>query len=287
MKNLSRQRRWLARFIAAYTFCAIATLSVATAQAQEMPTDGGSMQGGAAPADARDPDYSEGFEYRGMAGWEETDEITFAKVIFDQLELSSGDGTDALQWDIQGWRGTDYRKIWFKFEGEDELSDSAGDFELQALFSRTIAPFWDVQIGARYERQYGAGPDRGRSLAVIGLQGLAPYWFELEPALFVSEDGDVSARITATYDLLITQRLIVQPRLEVNVAASEARDFGVGSGLNDVQLGFRLRYEYRREVAPYIGLSWQRQFGNTADLTRGDGGDIDDLAFVAGLRVWF
>jgi copper resistance protein B len=269
-------------------FCLIALVMQSPVLAQEATTGTNSMQGGDAPADARDPNaQSGGYEYRHMSGWEETDEIVFSKIISDQLEYRNNDIGDAWRWDIQGWRGTDYKKLWVKFEGDDEVSVNAGSLELQTLYSRSVAPFWDLQIGGRFDRAYNSGVSNNRFLAVIGFQGLAPYWFELEPALFLSEDGDVSARITGTYDLLFSQRLVLQPRFEVNVAGSEVRDFGVGSGLNDVQLGLRLRYEIRREFAPYVGVSWKRQFGNTADLTRAEGGDVDNLAFLAGFRVWF
>jgi len=249
---------------------------------------GGSMQGGTAPADARDPNaYSGGYEYRGMGGWEETDEIVFGKIIADQLEYRNNDGSDTLKWDIQGWRGTDYKKFWFKLEGENDTASSTGEFELQTLYSRAISAFWDFQVGARYDRTYGAGSGSDRVLAVIGVQGLAPYWFEVEPALFISDDGDVSARVAATYDLLLSQRLILQPRFEVNAAASAVREYGIGAGINDLQLGLRLRYEIRREVAPYLGLSWTKQFGDTRDLARAAGESSDDLAVVAGIRLWF
>jgi len=252
------------------------------------PMESASMQGGAAPKDARDPDaYSDGYEYRGMAGWEETDEIVFSKIIADQFEYRNNDANNTLRWDIQGWRGTDYKKFWVKLEGEDETNSSAGDLELQTLYSRSVAAFWDFQIGARYDRVYSSDSTNNRFFAVIGFQGLAPYWFDVEPALFVSNDGDVSARITATYDLLFTQRLILQPRFEINVAASEVREVGIGRGLNDVQAGLRLRYEIRREIAPYIGLSWTNQFGDTADFVRANGEDIDNFAIVAGIRLWF
>ena len=251
------------------------------------PMKRASMQGGAAPDDARDPHASsDGYEYRGMAGWEETDEIVFGKVIADQLEFRNNEGNDTLRWDLQGWRGTDYNKFWAKLEGEDETASKAGEVELQTLYSRALAAFWDVQIGARYDRAYRADSTKDRFFAVIGFQGLAPYWFDVEPALFVSEEGDVSARITSTYDVLLSQRVILQPRLEINAAASEARQYGVGEGLNDIQLGVRLRYEIRREIAPYIGIAWQKKFGDTADLARTDGGETDHVAFVAGIRLW-
>ena len=188
---------------------------------------------------------------------------------------------------MQGGYGTDTNKPWMKLEGDDQTSANGGELELQALFSRMIAPFWDLQVGLRYDNLYGSGPDRDRSFVVLGAQGLAPYRFEVEPALFISEDGDVSARLVGTYNLLFSQRLILQPRFETNIAASSAPKFSVGSGLNDVQLGLRLRYEFRRAFAPYIGVSWKHQYGNAADLTRADGEDFDNLALVAGFRVWF
>lgn len=122
---------------------------------------------------------------------------------------------------------------------------------------------------------------------MFGLEGLAPYWFELAPALFVSEHGDISARLAATYDVLLTQRLILQPRLDLNAALQDAPKFGVGSGLNNVEAGLRLRYEIRREFAPYVGVTWIRQLGQTADLSRAAGSPVDDLRFVLGLRLWW
>ncbi len=249
---------------------------------------GGSMQGGSAPEDARSSDYSDGYQYRGMAGWEETDEMTVSKIIADQMEYrSNNNGNNSLRWDMQGWRGTDYNKLWVKFEGDHEPTTSVGALELQTLYSHSVSAFWDVQLGGRYDRFYSPGLVNDRFLAVIGFQGLAPYWFDMEPALFVSDRGDVSARLTATYDLLFTQRLILQPRLEMNAALSAAPQFGVGKGLNDVQLGLRLRYEIRREFAPYIGMAWQRQFGATADLARAGGEAVSNVSLIAGLRWWF
>ncbi len=159
--------------------------------------------------------------------------------------------------------------------------------ESLARLSRTFAPFWDLQVEVRQDVLFGSGPDRDRTFAVLGVEGLAPYWFEVTPALFISDDGDVSTRFTATYDLLLTQRLIAQPRVEVNAAAQDARKYGVESGFNDVELGLRLRYEIRRELAPYIGVSWLRKLGDTADLAREEGDDVDALGVVVGIRVWF
>ena len=208
-------------------------------------------------------------------------------VLIDQLEFRENNNRrDGFEWDAQGWIGGDYNRFWFKTEGADSTAGN-GDFEVQALYSRLITPFWDFQAGLRYDRTFGDGPDRSRGHAVIGVQGLAPYRWEVEPALFVSEDGDVSARLTASYDLLLTQRLILQPRIETNLAFSEVPEFDVGSGFNDIQMELRLRYEIRREFAPYIGLAWARLLGDSAGLARAAGEKGATLAVVVGVRAWF
>lgn len=217
-----------------------------------------------------------------------TDNEIYASVIADQLEFRANQGANTYSWDVQAWLGTDYNKLWVKTEGERRISrDGGGEAEVQALYSRLISPFWDLQIGLRHDKTYGSGSRPSRTFAVLGAQGLAPYWFELEPALFVSNDGGVSARLTGTYDLLVTQRLIAQPRLETNIAGETVKRFGVGSGINDVRLGIRLRYEFKREFAPYIGVSWQRKFGNTARLARDEGSNVENLSFVTGVRLVF
>jgi copper resistance protein B len=215
------------------------------------------------------------------------DNQIFWFLLFDQLEFRGHEGPDPLRWDAEGWLGTDYNRLWLKTEGQHISTERNGELEVQFLYSRLISSFWEFQAGLRYDRTYGPGPDRSRFFAVIGIQGLAPYWFELEPALFISGDGDVSARLTANYDLLFTQRLILQPRFEFNVAIQDVEDFGVGSGLNDLSLGFRLRYEIKREFAPYFGISWLRKFGEAADISRREGETADDFNVVGGLRLWF
>ncbi len=217
------------------------------------------------------------------------DNAIFGRLIVEQLEHRwTDDAQDTLSWDVQGWLGTDYDKLWLKTEGDRRVSGrSGGEFELQLLYSRLIAPFWDLQIGARYDETYGRGPDASRFFAVIGFQGTAPYRFEMEPALFVSDQGDVSARLTTTRDVLLTQRLVIQPRVEINAAIQEVRKFGVGSGVNDFRLGLRLRYEFRRELAPYVGMSWVRRLGATESLASNAGDPIDELSFLAGVRLLF
>ncbi len=214
--------------------------------------------------------------------------MLFHSVRIDQLEWRAQEGADLFRWDVQGWWGGDQNKLWLKSEGESTLSGRLqGDAEIQLLYSRMIAPFWDAQVGVRQDFLYSGGADHERTFAVLTVDGLAPFWFELEPSLFVSDAGDVSFRLTTTYDLYVSQRLVLQPRFELNAAVQDVRKFGVQSGLNDVELGLRLRYEIHRDFAPYVGFNWLRQIGDTADLARDEGDDVDQLGFVAGLRIQF
>ena len=156
------------------------------------------------------------------------------------------------------------------------------DAEIQALYSRAIAPFWDVQAGLRYDIE----PD-GVAHGVVALNGLAPYWFEVDASAFLSERGDLTARVEAEYELLLTQRLILQPRIEANLSAQDIPERETGSGLNSIDAGLRLRYEIKREFAPYIGVEWQSAFGDTRDLINAAGGDGDEVVFLVGLRTWY
>lgn len=204
-------------------------------------------------------------------------------VMFDRLEWQDAGGDGTLLWDFQGWYGGDFDKLFIKSEGEVSLEDDEiEDAEVQALWSRAVAPFWDVQAGLRYDLE-----PKGRTHAVLGLQGLAPYWFEVDAAAFLSTDGDLSARIEAEYELRFSQRLVLQPRIEANLSARDIPELGIGSGLTGIEPGVRLQYEIRRTFAPYIGVEWQKQFGDTADFTRANGEDSDKIVGVVGLRTWF
>ncbi len=216
-----------------------------------------------------------------------SDNQIYSLVLFDIAEYSLTGDTNPVRWDMLAWVGGDFTRLWIKSEGNVATVGGGGEAEIQALYSRLFSPFWEWQVGVRLDVRYGGGENRTRAQAVIGLEGLAPYWFELEPAVFLSQDGDVSARVTATYDMFITQRLIVQPRVEVNAAIQEVPEFGVGSGVNDLELGLRLRYEFKREYGPYLGLNWLSRFAGTADLARQAGGTVSDVALVGGMRLWF
>jgi copper resistance protein B len=221
--------------------------------------------------------------FSGTARADVMDKMAFTYFEVERLEYRANDGRNSLNWEAQGWAGTDVHKLWFKTEGGRFSDGSYEDAEVQLLYSRTISDFWDAQAGLRYDIE----PEPRRGFFVLGLQGLAKQFFEVDTALFVSDDGDVSARFEAEYELLLTQKLIAQASFETNVAAQKVRRLGIGSGVNDIELGLRLRYEIVREFAPYIGVQWERKLGRTAAFAREEGEDPDTLAFVAGIRFWF
>ena len=200
----------------------------------------------------------------------------------DRIEAQVREGEDLYLWDMQGYYGGPTRRLWLKSEGEGAFGSTPDDAEVQALYSQAIAPFWDVQAGIRHDI---AGPDTTH--AVIGVQGLARYLFEVDAALFVSTRGDVTARIEAEIDQRITQRLILQPRIEANLAAQDIPLLGVGAGLDQIEAGMRLRYEIAREFAPYVGIEHAWRTGRGADFARARGEAASATSLVAGIRFWF
>ncbi|GAB5550209.1 MAG: hypothetical protein SangKO_099690 [Sandaracinaceae bacterium] len=240
----------------------------------------------ALPATAQDaPPFPEYPDFRPGVG-AAADQNLYSLAVLDLFEVApAASGVPAR---LEGlYRiGNDYTKLYLKGEGEGLISEGSGEAEAQALYSRLITSYFEAQAGVRLDTEFGDGGLRARPLLVLGLEGLAPYFFEVEPALFVSAKGDVSARFTGSYDLLLTQRLVAQPRLETNVAVQRVEDWGVGAGLNDVELGLRLRYEIRREVAPYVGVNWTTRYGDAADVARAEGGSASEAAVVFGIRLW-
>ena len=200
----------------------------------------------------------------------------------DRLEYRAREGVDGYLWDIQGYYGGDIDKIWFKSEGEGSFGEPVEGAEVQALWSRAIAPFFDLQTGVRQDL---TGPERTH--AVIGIQGIAPYQFEVDVAAFVSNKGDVTARFEGELDQRITQRLILQPRAEIALSAQDIPELGIGSGLDRIEAGLRLRYEFAREFAPYVGVSQEWRIGQSADFARAAGEDASVTNYVVGLRFWF
>lgn len=209
------------------------------------------------------------------------DTAGFGMALFDQLEWRDTEEGSAIAWDGRAWYGNDYDKALLKSEGERIDGDYEGSAEL--LWDRVISRWWSLQAGVAHD--FGEGPSR--TWATVGVQGLAPYWFEVEALLYVGEEGRTAANFSAEYEMFLTQRLVLQPKVELNLYGKDDAPNGIGSGLSDTELGLRLRYEIRREFAPYVGVVWSRLFGATADLARDHGAEKSEVQFVAGLRMWF
>jgi copper resistance protein B len=208
---------------------------------------------------------------------------TYYQVMFNLAEYQARKGRDGYRWDGEAWVGGDINRLTLKTEGEGAFRQGVESAEIQALYSRAIGPYFNLQAGVRHDFQ----PGPSRTYATVGFEGLAPYWFEAEGALFLSDKGDLLGRLEGYYDQRITQRLILQPRVEFNLAAQDIPENRIGSGLSNAELGLRLRYEIAREFAPYIGVSYDRKLGDTARFARLAGEDVSDTSFVMGVRFWF
>ena len=209
--------------------------------------------------------------------------MMFHQLLLDLAEVQLGAGRDGYRWEGQAWVGGDLHRLWLKSEGEGSFGGAVGNAEVQALYSRALDPYWNLQAGIRHDLR----PDPSRTYAAIGIEGLAPGWFEVGAALFLSTKGELLGRVEGYYDQRITNYVVLQPRIEANVSAQDMRATGTGAGLTDMEAGLRLRYEGRREFAPYVGLAWERQFGDTARFTRARGGDTGGMSVVLGVRAWF
>lgn len=204
-------------------------------------------------------------------------------ILLERLEVGFDDEDETYAWHAQGWYGGDVNRLWWKSEGEGAFDNDLEHAELQLLYSRAVTPYFDLQAGVR--QSYLDGEDR--TDLVVGVQGLAPYWFEVGAAAFVSTHGDITARAEAEYDLRLTQKLILQPAAELNFAAQDIPDLDIGAGLTDATVGVRLRYEIRRRFAPYVGVEWSGALGETRDIREGLGADTQSTRAVIGLRALF
>lgn len=204
-------------------------------------------------------------------------------VLFDQLEYGPASPERPLNLDAKAWFGGAQRRIWMRAQSEFATTERQGEAEAQMLYGRLVAPFWDAVVGVRVDQHWGDSHRRRVQLAV-GFIGLAPYRFELEPTLFVSHKGEVSARLEAAYPLLLTQRLIAEPEFEINAALQEVSRYDLRRGINDYEYGVRLRYELRREFAPYMGWSRSRRISGSTGVQSGE--PPSESRFVAGVRIW-
>ena len=266
------------RFAALYAgFVATGAFAQDAMQGMTMP-----MQGGAAPPDARSPDYSDGVDAGAMAGMDMLDDKALGMLLFDRLEYFDGRDANGVALEAQAWYGNDANKLWLKAEGE-RSGGRLQDLRTEALWDRPLAAYWDTQLGVRHD--FGIGPDR--TWAAFGVHGLAPYWFGVDAAFYIGQAGRTALRFESTYELRWTQRVILEPRFETNLYGRSDPRRRIGSGLSDAALGLRLRYEFTRQFAPYVGVEWERRFGRTADLARSAGEAVFDPRLVAGFRIWF
>lgn len=208
--------------------------------------------------------------------------MTAAKLLVDRAEARFHQGRDGWALDAEGWAGGDINKLWLKSEVEGAWGEKPETAEVQALWSHAIGPFFDLQAGVRADFE-----PKGRARAAIGVQGLAPYWIEVDAAAFISTKGDITARVKAEHDARITQRLILQPAIELDFALQNVPEEHVGAGLSTFEAGLRLRYEISPQFAPYVGVNLERAFGRTRHYLREEGDDPTALSFVVGLRAWF
>ena len=248
------------------------------------PMEMGSMQGGRAPADARDPNaYADGYENSTLPGFEKTDQLPVSMVLVDQAEFISGNEGDGFAWSAQIANGGDNDKLWLRSQGlkvsGERLDPETG---VEALWWHAYSPFWGRTLGIRQDIGRGA-----HTWLAVGIEGLAPYWFDVELTGYVSDAGHLAARLKASYDMLLTNRLIMTPSLDTNIFSKEQKERRLGSGISNLELGVRLRYEVQRKFAPYVGFAWERSFGGTADFKRAAGDPVTERRFVAGVRLWW
>ena len=227
---------------------------------------------------ARNPDGSIPIPGKGMAM---SDDAVLYMLLLDRLEYAKSRDNHGGNWDGQFWIGKDYSRFWFKTEGERTSGKTDG--RLEALWSKPVAAFWDFQTGIRHD--FGQG--QSRQWATFGVQGISPYWFNVEAAGYLGPSGRTAARARAEYTIRLSQITLLTPELEANAYGKADRERGIGSGISDVRFSLRLRYEIRREFAPYIGINWTRKTGGTADLARQAGESPTERQIVAGVRLWF
>jgi copper resistance protein B len=210
------------------------------------------------------------------------DEALHYFVLFDQLEWQAADSGSGLNLESKGWIGGDVDRLWFRGEGDTE-DGSIGEAEAELFYGRQFSRWWDVVAGVRQDFE----PGPARTWAAVGVQGLAPYWFEVEATAYVGASGRTHVRGEVEYELLLTNRLILQPLVEIDIYGKSDPERGIGAGLSTTDAGLRLRYEFRRELAPYVGVTWQRTYFGTRDFARQAGDSTGGARFVTGLRMWF
>lgn len=262
------KRRWLA--------AALVLASIGIAQAQ---TQSALEHVSPDPPGSHVHEMSYG-EMAGMMGMD--DRRPFGKVMLDRLEWQGASAESRVEWDAAAWYGGDFNKLWLESEGEYSAG-AVDDSRTELAWDRIISAWWSLRLGARHDG--GVGP--ARDWAAFGIAGLAPGFFELEASVYLGDAGRTALRLTGQRDFLFTQRLVLQPEIELAAYGRDDPERLIGAGLADLKLGLRLRYEIRREFAPYIGVRWESHFGDSADFREAAGEDADELLWLAGIRAWF
>jgi copper resistance protein B len=263
---------------------------MATTDEMESTDHSGHVNHAAAP-DADTPDtealrdphaYAEGADFGPLGQLRLSDQHSFGALLVDRLETVHTSDNNSFAYEAQAWFGRTYDRLTVKAEGEAD-SGELHDSRTELLWSHAIASFWDTQLGIRHDS--GEQPDR--NWLAFGVQGLAPYWFHVDATAYLGEGGDTALRLAAEYEMLFTQRLILQPKVEANLYGQNDDVRGTGSGLSDLSVGLRLRYEITRQFAPYVGIEWAGLVGGTADYARQANASTDETRWVAGVRFWF
>lgn len=258
-------------------------------------SSGMSMPPAAAPATTASPtrtanDASDGYTLdtgpyipAGVVRPHLADEHRFGSVLVDRLETAGGHDSGSWNaYDVQAWYGLDFNRLVLKAEGQ-ESHGRLQDARTEVLWGHAVAPFWDTQLGVRHDG--GDGPDSNWLAA--GIQGLAPYWFDVEATAYLGDNGRSALRLNLGYELLLTQRVVLRPQIEVNAYGRDDPSRGIGAGLADATAGLRLRYDITRQFSPYVGVEWSGRFGRTADLARQAGQRTSATDLVAGVHLWF
>jgi len=211
-----------------------------------------------------------------------TDDPILGKVMIGQLETRVTDGDNPLVLEAQGWIGKDLNKLWVKVDAE-KVGGEIEEAELQFLYSKAVAPYWDFQVGWRHDIR----PKPTKDWLAVGFQGIAPYFFEVDVAAFINKDGQTAFRVAGEYEAMLTQKLVLSPEASFDFHSKDDPTLEIGSGLSSSEVGVRLRYEVTREFAPYIGVNWDRKYGKTANFAKAAGESSNDMQFVVGVRAWF
>lgn len=210
------------------------------------------------------------------------DDPLLTKVVIDQFEQDVSHGENAQSWDVQAWLGHDLYKLWLTTEGE-RSNNQTTDAQVELLYSRAFSPYWDWKVGVRKDFK----PTPSTEWAVLGVQGLAPYYFEIDAEFYLGKDGNTAFTLEVEYELMLTQRLVLIPEVEVSFNGQNDAEMGSGSGLSEIEAGLRLSYGIVREFSPYVGLTWSKKYGNTADYAALEDESSTEKQVVVGFSAWF